>query len=70
MKQSDIIPLVVVGALLGVGFFLLKQRGDEADRVLRDLPRASYEACLETNNLVRRLDLDEELRDCDAEYLK
>lgn len=69
MNAKSILPLVIVGALLGAGAYYLKAQGDEAERILRGLPKASYEACLDSNAFIKRYDLEEELRDCDAEYL-
>lgn len=68
MSAKSILPLVILGALLGTGAYYLKAQGDKAERALRGLPKASYEACLDSNAFIQRYDLEEQLRDCDAEY--
>jgi hypothetical protein len=69
MKPSTIIPLVVVGALLGAGAHWLKSEAEATNRIISNQPNSGYQACQELNTLLIAAGKNNELHDCDREYL-
>lgn len=70
MNARTMLPLVALGTLLGAGVHWLKSEADSANRIIQDLPQQGYDACKELNALIIAAGKDEELRDCEREFLK
>lgn len=70
MNARNIIPLIAIGALLGAAAHWVKSDSDNANRIIRDLPQRGYEACQELNALLIAAGEEQELRDCESEYLE
>lgn len=69
MSKFEIIGLGLVGIALGTGAFMLNQNAGNTRQIIEGLPMGAYEACMDSNAVYERFNMQDANVDCEAEYL-